>query len=129
MKKRGKPRFDAKPEFEEAARKKMSPFEIALAGHSISLETLAKQLAEELRATETKTFKSRGEPIKYSKPLRAWNIQQRAREDAQKLLGLYPAEEHRVFTDVFEHMSDEDRAFLRQVARQVGEKVKGRGKV
>jgi len=110
--------------FIDNLRQKMTPYEMALSAHSISLNTLARQLAEELRATETKPFKSRGESIEYSRPLIAWNIRQRAREDAQKLLGLYPAEEHRITANVSETMSEEDKDLLRNVAREVAEKIR-----
>jgi hypothetical protein len=75
----------------------------------ITPELLAKQLVEELNATVTKTAKLKGQvqdnlPDGYriiaeteDETLvqweeRAWTVQQPARMDAQKLLGLYPAE-------------------------------------
>ncbi len=64
----------------------------------ITPEYLARKLKRELNAKETKVFNPKGndseEGLLYSKPLIAWSIRQRAREDAQKLLGLYPAEKH-----------------------------------
>ena len=118
--------FEEKPEFRKLAEQRMSPLELALARHCITVDSLAQQLAAELAATETKAFKSRGEPVEYSKPLRNWNVQQRAREDAQKLLGLYPAEEHRLTAEVSEGMSEEDKAILRAVATEIANKVKGK---
>ena len=116
--------FEEKPEFIKLAKERMSPLELALARHCITVDSLARQLAAELAATEVKAFKSRGEPVEYSKPLRNWNVQQRAREDAQKLLGLYPAEEHRLTAEVSEGMSDEDKSILRAVAAEIANKVK-----
>ena len=123
MKKGCKKAFYNKSEFQEKLRK-MNPYASALSAHGISLDALARQIGEEMRATEVKAFKSRGEPVEYSKPLRAWNIQQRAREDAQKLLGLYPAEEHKITADISEKMSDEDKEMLQAVAQEIAEKVR-----
>jgi hypothetical protein len=63
----------------------------ALSARGITLELLAAKLHEELEATEVKVFYDRepGELV-YSAPLKAWTIRQRARMDAQELLGLYP---------------------------------------
>jgi hypothetical protein len=54
---------------------------------------LAKKLKRELNAKETKVFNPKGnskpEGLIYSKPLVSWDIRQKARMDAQKILGLY----------------------------------------
>ena len=69
----------------------------ALQGQGITPEYLAKKLKRELNAKETKVFYDRktGEVV-YSKKLVAWEIRQRARQDAHKLLGHYPATRHEV---------------------------------
>lgn len=54
---------------------------------------LAKKLKRELNARETKTQIPKGEKeFSYSKSLVAWDVRQRARQDAHKLRGDYPAE-------------------------------------
>jgi len=55
---------------------------------------LAKKLKAELNAKEVKVFNDKDDGIVYSKNLVAWNVRQKARMDAQKLLNLYPAERH-----------------------------------
>ena len=59
----------------------------------ISAELLTKKLLEELDATETKSFQYQGEIIESDDKI-AWDVRQRARQDAHKLRGDYPAEKH-----------------------------------
>lgn len=61
----------------------------------ITLNQLADYLNEELKANEIKCFNDKGTVI-YSKDLAALDIRQRARVDAHKLRGDYPAEKHEV---------------------------------
>jgi len=65
------------------------PMESCLRKDGITRAFLVKKLKAELSATEVKAFNSQGAII-YSKPLTAWDIRQRARMDAQRLLNLYP---------------------------------------
>lgn len=80
--------------------------------HKITGDYLAKKLKAELNAKETKTFKAKvikterptvgypvvieTEEVIYSKPMIAWDVRQKARMDANKLRGDYPAEKHEV---------------------------------
>lgn len=59
----------------------------------ISMEYLAKKLKRELNAKEQKVFSSDKAGITYSDKMIAWNIRQKARIDAHKLRGDYPAEQ------------------------------------
>lgn len=58
------------------------------------METLAKQLKRELKAKVNKAHydKDLGEWV-FSKGEIAWDVQQKARMDAQRLMGAYPAEQ------------------------------------
>lgn len=80
----------------------IDPIHKTLASQGITPLYLAKKLKRELNAKEIKVFKNSnpvdGGDVIYSKPLVSWGIRQKAREDAQKLLDLYPAEKH-VFPD------------------------------
>ena len=67
----------------------------ALDSEGITDELLAKKLKEELEANETKVFQYKGGIVEKSN-LIAWEIRQRARMDAHKLLGHYPSEKHHV---------------------------------
>jgi hypothetical protein len=87
---------------------------------------LAKKLKAELEATEIKAFNHGGKLV-YSDPLVAWEVRQRARIDAQKLLGLYPAEEHRITGDMIPSRSPEEIKSLQEIARRVAGEVR-RGK-
>ncbi|MBU1003014.1 MAG: hypothetical protein KKE73_10885 [Proteobacteria bacterium] len=88
--------------------------ELALEAHGVTAEFLAKQLADELQAKETKIVKVDGNVDGRTKrgvtvlskivrgkivvatvlaiDMRSWNTQQKARMDAHKLCGHYPAE-------------------------------------
>jgi len=76
------------------------PIHKALDSQGITPLFLAKRLKRELNAKEVKVFKSTicgedgecGDETIYSKPLVAWTIRQKARMDAHKLRGDYPAE-------------------------------------
>ncbi len=54
----------------------------------ITIEKLVDKLKEELDATEVKVFNDKGEVI-YSNELVAWEVRQKARQDAHKLRGDY----------------------------------------
>ena len=72
-----------------------SPILSALETEGISPARLAKKLNEELDANETKFFQHQGEVVDEREVI-AWEVRQRARIDAHKLLNHYPAEETRV---------------------------------
>ncbi len=72
-----------------------SPIIEALDAEGITLPFLSKQLKKELKAQEIKVFNDKGKII-YSDGVPALDIQQRARIDAHKLRGDYPAEKHEV---------------------------------
>ena len=72
----------------------------AFAREGISDAYLAKLLRKELEAKHIKPFLGPGGEVVYSKELDALEIQQRARQDAHKLRGDYPAEKHQIDGDV-----------------------------
>jgi len=59
---------------------------------------LVKKLKEELDASLPKLFQSEGNVIE-SREIPVWDIRQRARMDAHKLMGHYPSEKHQVSFD------------------------------
>ena len=63
--------------------------------NGITDDYLAKKLKAELNAKDTEVFlpKNSRKPV-YSKPMIAWDVRQKARMDAHKLKGHYPAEKH-----------------------------------
>jgi hypothetical protein len=79
----------------------------------ITPERLAQKLNEELDAKENKVFydKERGK-CHVGPSMISWKIRQAARMDAQKLLGLYPAE--KVEMDVRMELQNLDDDELRQ---------------
>lgn len=62
----------------------------AMDKHGITLDRLMQQLNEELQAEETKLFADKGE-VKDRVDVIAHDVRQRARIDAHKLRGDYPA--------------------------------------
>lgn len=80
------------PELGAAAKEAVfSEMRTAMDGFGLSAEYLTKKLKQELNAKEVKAFNNNGEVI-YSKGLPAMAIRQKARMDAHKLRGDYPAE-------------------------------------
>lgn len=78
---------------EESIQAARSLFEPILEAEGITVKYLAKRLKRELNAKETKIFNGGAVGLIYSKPLIAWDVRQRARMDAHKLRGDYPATE------------------------------------
>lgn len=76
-----------------------TPILKALDSEGITLSYLTKHLKKELKAKQIKVFSDKGKVI-YSDPLDALEIQQRARQDAHKLRGDYPAEKHQIDGDL-----------------------------
>ena len=59
----------------------------------ITVDYLAGKLKSEMNARETKAQIPKGEKeFAYSKPMIAWDVRQKARQDAHKLRGDYPNE-------------------------------------
>ena len=59
----------------------------------ITVDYLAGKLKSEMNARETKAQIPKGKTeFAYSNPMIAWDVRQRARQDAHKLRGDYPAE-------------------------------------
>lgn len=75
------------------AAKPPDPMLRALDKEGITTDYLAKKLKEELDANEVRVFNGK-DGIVYSDNLVAWDVRQKARIDAQKLMGVYPAEKH-----------------------------------
>ena len=83
----------------ELATNEPSAFDNALVSQGINGPYLAKKAKRELNAKETKAQIPKGHTeFVYSKPLIAWDIRQKARQDVHKLRGDYPSEkvEHTV---------------------------------
>lgn len=83
----------------------------ALDSLGINDEYLADKLHDELDAKETKVFQYKGATIQKD-DLVAWEIRQRARQDAHKLRGDYPSEKHHVTVEgglPVTQLSEEDR--------------------
>ncbi len=103
-----------------------SPVIAALEKEGITLSHLSKILHKELKAEEIKVFNDKGKII-YSKGVPALDIQQRARIDAHKLRGDYPAEEHRITGEMITSRSPEEIKDLQEIAARVVEEIrKGR---
>jgi hypothetical protein len=66
-----------------------------IGGIAITDEYLKGKLKDELDAQETKSFSYKGDVFE-SDPKIAWDVRQRARQDAHKLRGDYPAEKHQI---------------------------------
>ena len=72
-----------------------SPIIKCLDSKGITLDKLADKLIEELDATNVKQFQYEGHVVE-ADPLIAWDIRQKARQDAHKLRGDYPAEKKHI---------------------------------
>lgn len=70
-----------------------NPVKDALEAEKITLAHLAKKLRSELDARESKFFQKDGKVIS-TRTVVAWDTRQRARIDAHKLRGDYPAEKY-----------------------------------
>ena len=76
----------------------LRPIHRALDNEGITHDYLARKLKAELEAEEVKVFKGDGNTTIESEPLVAWQVRQKARMDAHKLRGDYPAEELKLDT-------------------------------
>ena len=68
-------------------------------GRGITVESLLDDLNKERKAKITKHFAHEGRIISKREYI-DWGTRQKARMDAMKLLGLYPAEKHEVANEV-----------------------------
>ena len=105
----------------------LSPLLEALDAEGITIKSLAKSLHKELKAKEIKVFNDKGTII-YSKGVPALDIQQRARIDAHKLRGDYPAEEHRISGEMVNTRSPEEIEELRSIAQGLAKAIRKKGK-
>jgi osmotically-inducible protein OsmY len=83
---------------EELTKKNRRSMREILEEGGITDEYLRTKLKKEMTATDVKTYNNKGRVI-YSDPMIAWEIRQRARQDAHKLRGDYPAEKHEIDED------------------------------
>ena len=84
---------------EELATNELSDFDTALISQGVDADYLAEKAKAELEAHETKARIPPGAlDFVYSKPLIAWDVRQKGRQDIHKLRGDYPSEkvEHTV---------------------------------
>ena len=86
--------------------------------HGINTNLLLTKLLEELNANETKIFNYKGDII-YSKELPNYDIRQRARMDAHKLLDHYPADKHAFAGTVTATRSPEELTLLHTILDKV----------
>ena len=105
----------------------LSPIIEALESEGITLPYLSKQLKKELKAKEIKVFNDKGTII-YSDGVPALDIQQRARIDAHKLRGDYPAEEHRITGEMVTSRSEAEIEELKKIADRVVEEIRSNKK-
>ena len=105
----------------------LSPIIEALDAEGITLPYLAKQLKKELKSKEIKVFNDKGKII-YSDGVPALDVQQRARIDAHKLRGDYPAEEHRITGEMITSRSQAEVEELKKIADRVVEEIRSNKK-
>lgn len=75
----------------QAAQEALNERTKVLENHGLTFDYLAKKLKRELNAKETKFFQKDGFVIEQHDVV-AWDVRQRARIDAHKLRGDYPAD-------------------------------------
>ena len=92
----------------------------------VTSKHLIEKLKEELIATETKTFQHQGLIIESGEKI-AWDVRQRARQDAHKLRGDYPAEKHQLEGTLTDPRSKEEREAILAIAREVVERLRKDG--
>lgn len=98
-----------------------SPIIEALEGEGITIKSLAKSLKKELIANDVKVLQHKGEIITHDIP--ALDIRQRARIDAHKLRGDYPAEEHRITGEMVTRPPEEIEE-LRSIAQGLAQAIR-----
>ena len=97
---------------------------VALDAEGITPSKLAAYLNAELEAEETKFFQDEGKVTDWRNVI-AWGVRQKARMDAQKLLGLYPAESLKIGNEngqpfQLEEVGATKELLYSQIARLVG---------
>jgi len=98
----------------------------ALNDEGISDEFLVKKLKEELDAKVTKQFQYEGNVV-IAPDVIAWDVRQRARQDAHKLRGDYPAEKHHLEGTLTDPRSREEREAILAIAREVVDRLRKDG--
>jgi hypothetical protein len=83
----------------------LRPIHTALEKVGITPDYLAQKLEKELNAEEVKVFNDKEDGIVYSAPLIAWDVRQKARMDAHKLLGHYSPQEIKMQVSIEEFLS------------------------
>lgn len=82
---------------DELDKMEQDPILAALARRGITADVLAQKLDEELNAMQVEVyFDKRFGEVAYSEPLIDWQTRQKARVDAHKLRGDYPAEKKEI---------------------------------
>ena len=89
----------------------------------ITREYLKEKLMEELDANITKQFQHEGLVVT-ADPVIAWDVRQRARQDAHKLRGDYPAEKHQIEGNLVDPRTKEEREEILAIAREVVERLR-----
>ena len=84
---------------QEMIQEVLHPTRIACEEEGLTLRELIKTLKKELKANETKFFSDKGKVVEIHDVV-DWGTRQRARQDAHKLRGDYPAERHQVDANV-----------------------------
>jgi hypothetical protein len=75
----------------------LRPIDEAFKSSGITPTYLAKKLKRELNAKENKAQIPKGEnEFVYSKNMIAWDVRQKARQDAHQIMGDYPAKRHEI---------------------------------
>lgn len=117
------------PNREKQIQHMLAGYHDALDKIGITEKLLARKLKQELSAKETKAFKATtgdresgfDTEIIYSKPLVAWDIRQKARMSAEKILGIQGLDkiEHGGQVSLVPLLTDADRQALTTIADQV----------
>jgi len=95
------------------------PFQAKMVENGIVEDYLAKKLKEELEAKETKFFQFQGNVIE-DREVIAWGVRQKAREDANQLLGHVPAEKIEID---YQQGIDEFKRIVMEVIKEVDSKT------
>ena len=98
-----------------------SPIQQALEDVGITVDMLAKQLIEELQATDTKYFAHQGVVVDARQTI-DWATRQRARMDIHKLRGDYAPETHNLNLRQAEPYTPEEEEILRKAAEEVAQR-------
>jgi len=102
----------------------LSPLYNEMAEHGLTSEYLILKLIDELDAQDTKFAQEKG-VFTDQKNVTAWQIRQRARQDAHKLRGDYPPTQisgpNGGPIPIHTEISDEERAVLKEHTRRIAQ--------